>query len=199
MQMKGKESNPMQIRDDTRAVAPALEKYAQGPIAELWKRSGLTTRDRSIVTLAALIARNQIVEMSHYVSVLELAPGAYQGYLTVTGTTNPATATIPYWFAVPGGDPTGIAILYSDQSDSPRSTSRAAVVFRITDVAGLPYGGSVTPAVVVSAGYAGLIRALYAVGDIPGTYAIDVRTGSTSIQLEITAGAATATVFIPVY
>ena len=50
--------------DDVRKVAPALEKYAQGPIAELWKRPGLTPRDRSIVTLAALIARNQTVEMA---------------------------------------------------------------------------------------------------------------------------------------
>jgi 4-carboxymuconolactone decarboxylase len=49
----------MQTRDDVRMVAPALEKYAQGPVADLWKRPGLSPRDRSIVTLAALIARNQ--------------------------------------------------------------------------------------------------------------------------------------------
>ena len=47
-------------------VAPALEKYAQGPRAELWKRTGLTPRDRSIVTVAALIARNQTIEMPYY-------------------------------------------------------------------------------------------------------------------------------------
>jgi 4-carboxymuconolactone decarboxylase len=47
-------------------VAPALEKYAQGPLAELWKRPGLTPRDRSIVTIAALIARNQTLEMPYY-------------------------------------------------------------------------------------------------------------------------------------
>jgi 4-carboxymuconolactone decarboxylase len=47
-------------------VAPALGKYAQGPLAELWKRPGLTSRDRSIVTVAALIARNQTIEMPHY-------------------------------------------------------------------------------------------------------------------------------------
>jgi len=47
-------------------VAPALEKYAQGPPAELWKRPGLTPRDRSIVTIAALIARNQTIEMPYY-------------------------------------------------------------------------------------------------------------------------------------
>ena len=32
----------------------------------LWKRPGLTPRDRSIVTIAALIARNQTIEMPYY-------------------------------------------------------------------------------------------------------------------------------------
>ena len=67
--MKGRKSKPMPLQDDTRAVAPALARYAQGPLAELWKRPGLNLRDRSIVTLAALIARNQTVEMPHYFEV----------------------------------------------------------------------------------------------------------------------------------
>jgi 4-carboxymuconolactone decarboxylase len=59
----------MQTRNDSRAIAPALDKYAQGPIAELWKRSGLTPRDRSIVTVSALIARNLTSEMANYMSL----------------------------------------------------------------------------------------------------------------------------------
>ena len=62
----GRKSKPMQTLNDSRKVAPALEKYAQGPLAELWKRPDLTPRDRSIVTLAALIARNQTIEMPYY-------------------------------------------------------------------------------------------------------------------------------------
>ncbi len=62
----GRKSKPMQTVNDSRMVAPALEKYAQGPLAELWKRPGLTPRDRSIVTIAALIARNQTIEMPYY-------------------------------------------------------------------------------------------------------------------------------------
>src|SRR6267143_5702822 len=57
---------PMQTVNDSRMVAPALEKYAQGPLAELWKRPGLTPRDRSIVTIAALVGRNQTIEMPYY-------------------------------------------------------------------------------------------------------------------------------------
>ncbi|HUI75493.1 MAG TPA: carboxymuconolactone decarboxylase family protein [Candidatus Acidoferrum sp.] len=52
--------------NDIMTVVPALEKYAQGPLADLWKRPGLTLRDRSIVTIAALIARNQTIEMPNY-------------------------------------------------------------------------------------------------------------------------------------
>src|SRR3989442_11265416 len=63
---KGRKSEPMPAIRDITMVAPALQKYAQGPLAELWKRPGLTPRDRSIVTIAALIARNQTIEMPHY-------------------------------------------------------------------------------------------------------------------------------------
>jgi 4-carboxymuconolactone decarboxylase len=54
--------------ENVRPVAPALEKYAQGPLADLWKRPDLSLRDRSIVTLAALIARNQTIEMPSYLN-----------------------------------------------------------------------------------------------------------------------------------
>src|SRR3974390_3131675 len=62
----GRKSKPMETENESRMVAPALEKYAQGPLADLWKRPGLTPRDRSIVTIAALIARNQTIEMPYY-------------------------------------------------------------------------------------------------------------------------------------
>jgi len=56
----------MQTVNDIRTVAPALEKYVKGPLADLWKRAELNPRDRSIVTVAALIARNQTIEMQYY-------------------------------------------------------------------------------------------------------------------------------------
>jgi hypothetical protein len=67
-----------------------------------------------------------------------LTPGEYSGYLLVSGTAS--AARIPYWFAVPGSEPAGISILYQDFFDSPRSSSSQAVVFRVTEAAGLPYG-----------------------------------------------------------
>ncbi|HEY5891956.1 MAG TPA: carboxymuconolactone decarboxylase family protein [Chthoniobacterales bacterium] len=59
--------------EDVRAVSPALERYTKGPLlGDLWKRPGLSPRDRSIVTLAVLIARNQTIEMPyHFTLALE--------------------------------------------------------------------------------------------------------------------------------
>jgi len=56
--------------EDVRAVAPALEGYAQKFIqGDLWRRPGLSPRDRSIVTIAALIARDQTVELPYYLGL----------------------------------------------------------------------------------------------------------------------------------
>jgi 4-carboxymuconolactone decarboxylase len=58
---------PMLTREDVRSVAPALDAYTQGRLlGDVWKRPGLAPRDRSIVTLAALIARNQTIEMPYH-------------------------------------------------------------------------------------------------------------------------------------
>lgn len=59
----------MQGAADIASVAPALEKYTQGVVADLWKRPDLAPRDRSIVTLAALIARAQTVEMAQQIAL----------------------------------------------------------------------------------------------------------------------------------
>jgi 4-carboxymuconolactone decarboxylase len=63
-------ADPTKARVDLSSVAPALEKYRQETLfGDLWKRPGLTVRDRSIATLAALITRNQTAEMSDYLNL----------------------------------------------------------------------------------------------------------------------------------
>jgi 4-carboxymuconolactone decarboxylase len=57
----------MLTRNDVQSVSPALERYTQEALlGQLWKRPDLSARDRSLVTIAALIARNQAVEMPYY-------------------------------------------------------------------------------------------------------------------------------------
>jgi 4-carboxymuconolactone decarboxylase len=55
---------------DIRAVSPALERYQQSTLrGDLWKRPDLSPRDRSIVTLAASIARNQTIDLPYQVNL----------------------------------------------------------------------------------------------------------------------------------
>ncbi|MEA2861088.1 MAG: 4-carboxymuconolactone decarboxylase [Methylobacteriaceae bacterium] len=69
-QMLTPSAKPIPSHDDIGKVAPALEKYTHDRLlGEVWKRPGLATRDRSIATLAALIARNQAIEMPHYLDL----------------------------------------------------------------------------------------------------------------------------------
>jgi 4-carboxymuconolactone decarboxylase len=59
--------------NELRAVSPALEHYRKGPLLDgLWKRPELSRRDRSVVTVAALIARIQTIEMPfHFALALD--------------------------------------------------------------------------------------------------------------------------------
>jgi 4-carboxymuconolactone decarboxylase len=54
--------------DDVRTVAPALERYMQETLADLWKRPSLSARDRSLITVAVLIARNQVTELPSHLN-----------------------------------------------------------------------------------------------------------------------------------
>ncbi|HTR05306.1 MAG TPA: carboxymuconolactone decarboxylase family protein [Paraburkholderia sp.] len=51
-------------------VSPALERYTNDVVlGNLWKRPQLCARDRSIVTLSVLIARNQSTELPFYLDL----------------------------------------------------------------------------------------------------------------------------------
>jgi 4-carboxymuconolactone decarboxylase len=55
---------------DIPAVSPALDHYTHSALlGEVWTRPDLSPRDRSIVTLAALIARNQSLAMPYHFNV----------------------------------------------------------------------------------------------------------------------------------
>lgn len=56
--------------DDVRMVAPALERYTQRVLlGDLWKRPDLSPRDRSLITVAVLIARNQTTELPSHLNL----------------------------------------------------------------------------------------------------------------------------------
>jgi 4-carboxymuconolactone decarboxylase len=57
-------------QENMHMVAPALDKYKEITLlGGVWKRPGLSRRDRSLVTLSSLIARNQINELPFYLAL----------------------------------------------------------------------------------------------------------------------------------
>lgn len=55
---------------DIQFVSPALARFSHEVITDdLWKRDELSQRDRSIVTVAILIARHQPTELKHFIEV----------------------------------------------------------------------------------------------------------------------------------
>ncbi|WP_341809932.1 carboxymuconolactone decarboxylase family protein [Paraburkholderia tuberum] len=66
MERTGNMQDPLSQVDLT-PVSPAFARYtSQTVLGGLWKRPQLSPRDRSIVTLSVLIARNQTIEMPFY-------------------------------------------------------------------------------------------------------------------------------------
>jgi 4-carboxymuconolactone decarboxylase len=73
---------PVLAHGDVRMVAPALERYEQGALfGNLWRRPDLSPRDRSLVTLAALVARNQTAELPRFLD-LALNSGVEAGEIS---------------------------------------------------------------------------------------------------------------------
>jgi hypothetical protein len=88
-----------------------------------------------------------------------LQPGAYEGTIVAQGSTSGVESHIPYWYAVGPGAAANIAVLF--QQDQPRAgaTVRDAVLFRVTDAAGVPLRDILPEVTVVSGGgTAGAVR-----------------------------------------
>ncbi len=55
---------------DIRSVSPALDQHLQDAVlGDLWKRPALAPRDRSIITLSALITKNQTTGLPFYLNL----------------------------------------------------------------------------------------------------------------------------------
>lgn len=64
------QGSPAASASDVQAVSPALARYTQdGLLGEVWKRPDLSPRDRSIVTVATLVARGQTAELPFQVNL----------------------------------------------------------------------------------------------------------------------------------
>lgn len=106
-----------------------------------------------------------------------LAPGPYEGSLSITAASSGTQTNIPYWYAVASTTPAHITILSSITSARRRSIQTDAILFRITDAAGLPLAGAQPQATAVSGG--GTVRSLVSHDDeVPGMFGINVQMGT---------------------
>jgi 4-carboxymuconolactone decarboxylase len=121
-------------------VAPALEHYTQDLLlGDVWKRPDLSPRDRSIVTVAVLIARNQPAELPFYLNrALDngVKPGEvaeiithlafYSGWPNAMGAMNAARAVfVERKFGIDQLPPAKVELLPLDQAAEEK---RAAAV-----------------------------------------------------------------------
>jgi 4-carboxymuconolactone decarboxylase len=55
--------------EDVLHVSPALQHDTEGRLAEVWNRPGLSRRDRGLITVASLVARNLTTSFPYYFNV----------------------------------------------------------------------------------------------------------------------------------
>jgi hypothetical protein len=107
-----------------------------------------------------------------------MAPGEYEGYITVQGSQSSVATRVPYWYGVPSGRPVHITILYNaaDHGGTFYAGGRAdgAVLFRVTDASGLPV--DMLPVVTAISG-GGRVSGLSAAATVPNAYTFDARLG----------------------
>ena len=107
-----------------------------------------------------------------------LAPGAYQGFITVTGASSGTTLKVPYWYAVTSTEAARVTIFDPLTSGRRGSTQSDGILFRVTDAAGVPMT-DVQPEVTVTAGNGHVLQVVSHDTDVPGVFGVDLVLGLT--------------------
>jgi hypothetical protein len=129
-----------------------------------------------------------------------LPPGSIcDGFIVISGGTDAAQTTVPYWYGVPGTSAQSVAVLNRQALNAavaPGAT--VSILVRSVDPIGLPIAAG--PPIVSAPGTKAVIGSITAVGDIPGTYQINatvdtggitgldtflVRIGGASVQVVV--------------
>lgn len=124
-----------------------------------------------IATPTVEVAPGASVQVPLRWTLTGLLPGPHQGFILATSTAG-ASIRVPFWYAATS-DPVKITIVDASTAGTPGSKVSDAVLFRVTDVSGVPLA-EVAPEVTVTAG-AGVVDRLrkYDI-QVPGLFGIDV-------------------------
>lgn len=104
-----------------------------------------------------------------------LAPGQYEGYITIQGTRSTVVTRVPYWYGVQSTTPGHITILDSATSALAGAVVNQAMLFRVTDQSGIPM--QVSPTVVTVSGGGSVTRVLSINSQSPYSFTVSVRLG----------------------
>ncbi len=133
-------------------------------------------------------------------SAAGLAPGRYEGYITIQGSRSGVLTRVPYWYGVQSPTPGYITILNQATSGTVGSAVSQAMIFRITDQFGIPMNLS-SPNFSVSAvsGGGSVTRVQSAGNQSPYSFVVSVRLGTTAGNnvFRIQVGTLTKDVSIP--
>ncbi|MBI2680133.1 MAG: S8 family serine peptidase [Candidatus Solibacter usitatus] len=140
---------------------------------------------------AVTLAPGESAPLTVTLSGTGLGPGAHEGFLRITGTSSGLETRVPYWYGVPSGTPVNITVLDSLDGRLAGTFVPEAILFRVTDGAGIT--APTTPhAKVISGG--GSVTGVVSLNLVyPGVYGISVRLGTTpgANVFRITAGTQT--------
>ncbi|MBL8210302.1 MAG: S8 family serine peptidase [Bryobacterales bacterium] len=124
----------------------------------------------------------------------QLAPGAYQGAVQVTGS-NGSALRIPYWMGIRGTEPTRIANAYPISTAAPGE--RTYIFFRLIDDSLVPFdsgnpdvesvsgGGTVSSVQYGGSFYPGTFIAMIRLGRLPGTNVFRIKAGNLEREIRI--------------
>jgi hypothetical protein len=105
-----------------------------------------------------------------------LQPGAYEGLIVAQGTTSGVESRIPYWYAAGPGAPKRITLLSTDDAPRAGSSSSEAILFRVTDVAGV-VSTEARPTVTAVSGGGNVTRVRSRDAVYPGVWSVAVQYG----------------------
>ncbi len=107
-----------------------------------------------------------------------LAPGQYEGYITIQGTHSGIATRVPYWYGVESTTPGYITILDSAASGAAGTVVTQAILFRVSDQSGIPMNASPT-VVPVSGGGTVASRVQSINSQSPYSFIVSVKLGPT--------------------
>jgi hypothetical protein len=106
-----------------------------------------------------------------------LTAGQYEGSIVIRSVNSGIAAHVPYWYGVPSNDARHITALYAapDTASAGAHVGRA-LIFRVTDEAGLPVAGATPSAEVLQGDGMATVQSIDTA--VPNAYALGVLLGS---------------------